>query len=464
MRSKHNEHHAHETSFDDYRVYIGGPRMDRYSGTDSMDIIFGRGGNDRLIGGHNDDDLLGGSKNDLLIGAAGMDHLDGGDGNDRLFGGEEEDGLHGGDGNDYLDEGAGHGDLEGGAGDDVLVGGLGADAFMVDPHSGHDVIRDFRAGPGMFDHLALRDISPEELRFEDTAEGVVISWNNGESSVLLEGVFKADLAQDDFMFAEEERLIPVGGFPENDMTLATSDSFVFTNEESAHSTSHQSFQFNEFLVRRGTDGNDTFDETAARDFVFGLGGNDILSGGAGNDDLRGDAGNDTLNGGDGMDHLVGGDGDDHLFGGAMADTLSGGNGVDHISAGASHDMINGGMGDDILDGGDGADAFMVNPTSGNDVVVGGFTPGAGAFDHVAFIDIQPHEVSVMDTSEGALISWGTGSILLQGIFENQLVQDDFMFNDVEGGGFVDDPNISYEGSALLFPETSRYWSSDYMLG
>lgn len=460
MRPKHNEYHAHESSFDDYRVYIGGPRMDRFSGTDHMDIVFGRGGNDRLIGGDNDDDLMGGSKNDLLIGAAGMDHLGGGDGNDRLFGGEDEDGLHGGDGNDYLDEGAGHGDLEGGAGDDVLVGGLGADAFVVDPNSGHDIIRDFRAGPGMFDHLALRDIAPEELQFQDTAAGVFISWNNGESSVLLEGVFKADLAQDDFMFAEEKQLIPVGGFPENEIALAsTSDTFIFIN---GHGASYQE-SFDEFLVRRGTDGNDFFEGTAARDFFFGLGGDDNASGGAGNDDLRGDDGNDTLNGGDGMDHLVGGDGDDHLYGGAMADTLMGGNGVDFISAGAGHDMINGGMGDDILDGGNGADAFMVNPTSGNDVVIAGFTPGAGAFDHIAFIGIDPDEVTISDTNEGALISWVNGSILLQGVFENQLVQDDFMFNGIEGGAFVNDPDISYAGSALLFPENQNM-SSDNLLG
>ena len=59
----------------------------------------------------------------------------------------------------------------------------------------------------MLDHLALRDIEPEELRFQDTKDGALISWNEGDSSVLLQGLLKADLAQDDFMFTDNRKVI-----------------------------------------------------------------------------------------------------------------------------------------------------------------------------------------------------------------------------------------------------------------
>ena len=453
-KDHHHRHHSNDVvdrTFDDYTLYIGNDQMNRYPGSDHMDFVFGRAGNDRLLGGDHDDDLLGGRGNDRLMGAAGMDHLDGGRGNDRLFGGAEMDGLRGAEGNDYLDEGAGHGDLEGGPGNDILVGGLGADAFMVDPDSGHDVIKDFKAGPGMFDHLALRNIAPEELRFEDTEAGVLISWNGGESSVLLEGVFKQDLAQDDFMFTENPALIPVGGFEATEAQLSNSpDSFIFASQTNS-SHSRDTYRFDEFRVEIGTEQADSFGGTGARDYFIGLGGDDQLSGGEGDDDLQGDAGNDILRGEGGMNRLAGGEGDDELYGGDMSDTLMGGEGSDYLAAGASHDMLDAGMGDDTLDGGGGADAFIVNPTSGNDVVAAGFTPGAGAFDHIAFINILPDQVTVADTAEGALISWGTGSILLQGIAETELVQDDFMFNNVEGGAFVADSEISSEGSSLIFP-------------
>ena len=150
---------------------------------------------------------------DVAAGGDGADRLTGGMDGDRLYGGRDADALMGGMGNDYLDEGAGHGDLEGGMGDDTLVGGLGPDAFAVDPTSGNDVIRDFTAGPGMFDHLALRDIRPDQVSVVDRAEGAFVSWNTDrdadpEGGVLLLGVFRADLRQSDFMFIDEPGFVP----------------------------------------------------------------------------------------------------------------------------------------------------------------------------------------------------------------------------------------------------------------
>lgn len=126
-----------------------------------------------------------------------------------------------------------------------------------------------------------------------------------------------------------------------------------------------------------------------------------------------------------------------------------------IDAGAGHDMIEGGMGNDMLRGGTGADAFMVMPDSGHDMVLDFEASGAaqGAFDHIAFMNILASQVSVRDTANGALVAWDTngdgmseGSVLLQGVYTADLRQSDFMFN--EEPGFV--VGISTVGSAFVF--------------
>ena len=444
---------------DDYRLTIGDNGSDVQIGQGSkMNIAFGRGGSDVLTGGPMDDALWGGKGSDILLGGNGMNHLDGGAGSDFLLGGAMDDSLRGGDDRDILNEGDGHGDLEGGKGDDILIGGKGADAFVVDRNSGNDIIYDFTPGPGMFDHLALRDISPEELRFEETALGTRVSWNDGKSSVLLVGVEKSELAQNDFMFTDDRYLLQPAN-ADADRLQAVSYAKNEGGNVSAPSVAGSTdpsvaYSFDDFNVQYGSARADTFQGTADRDVYFGLAGNDKLFGGAGDDHLEGGAGRDVLDGGDGQDQLKGGDGDDQLYGGAMADGLMGDAGNDTIFAGAGHDMIDGGTGNDRLDGGDGADAFIYRPDSGNDVITGGFDAGPGAFDHLAFEDILPSQVKVEDQTNGVLVSWatdaGNGSVLIQGIHVADMSQDDFMFSSVEGGGFVNNPAITYAGTELLF--------------
>jgi Ca2+-binding RTX toxin-like protein len=455
----------------DYQVSIGDEGNDALVGRGDRDHFWGLGGNDLLNGDRENDVLYGDSGADTLSGGDGADRLTGGMDGDRLYGGRDADALMGGMGNDYLDEGAGHGDLEGGMGDDTLVGGLGPDAFAVDPTSGNDVIRDFTAGPGMFDHLALRDLRWEDLSFEDTPAGVRVSWQGG--SVLLEGVRQADLAQDDFMFAEEPDLPPAsrpataptperptpsvegpdprhGDLPGERFDQAA-DAAMRDGDVALTFTGDETYQ-----VLVGEREADQLTGGESVDNIFGRDGADTLLGAGGDDVLQGDAGDDRLEGGDGMDRLDGGMGADTLTGGAMVDDIMGMEGADSIDAGAGHDMIEGGMGNDTITGGTGADAFIVDPHSGFDVITDMEVRGEaqGAFDHLALRDIRPDQVSVVDRAEGAFVSWNTdrdadpeGGVLLQGVFKADLRQSDFMF--VEEPGFV--PGISTAGSDWIFP-------------
>ncbi len=467
---------------DQSRISVAGQGADRLRGSDADDHLWGRAGNDQIAGGAGDDVLYGQGGSDLLTGGLGADRLIGGAGADRLYGGAEADGLMGGDGNDFLDEGAGHGDLDGGEGDDILVGGQGPDAFAVSRDSGNDVIRDFTAGPGMFDHLALRDLQWEDLSFTDTARGVRVEWNGG--SVLLEGVGKAELAQDDFMFADRPDLPPGSTAPSGPTAEAPSPStagpvvgpptqgFVQASfdvfADAALARGDFAFDFDTFGVAVGSGRGDVLRGGGTDDNLFGRNGDDLLIGGAGGDILEGGDGRDFLEGGDGADRLIGAAGNDRLVGGADVDELMGGAGRDYLDAGVGHDMIEGGMGNDGIRGGTGADAFIVDPMSGDDLIFDfealvGINGGnaQGAFDHLALRDIAPGDVTVStgarswegQTYTGALVSWdidhngsADGSVLLAGVSPGDLRQSDFMF--VDEPGFV--AGVSTIGSYYIF--------------
>lgn len=456
---------------DRYRITVGSERADRVPGTALRDYSFGLAGHDRLGGGAEDDFLYGDAGRDLLVGAGDQDRLNGGDGDDRAYGGELGDDLIGEAGNDFLDAGPGHDDLEGGMGNDTLVGGLGADAFAIDPMSGNDVVRDFTPGPALFDHIVVRGMTSEDLRFAQTERGAIVSWDvaAGSGSILLEGVNLSQLSRDDFMFTDVEGgdLLPAGRTPtpadfmrpERNASEAPPEIGAATIERGTAQSFDAiadgllergglTFDVDKYNIIVGGARGDAPAGTAAWDHFIGRGGDDRFSGGEGDDVIQGDAGADTLAGEGGSDWIDGGDGNDRLSGGAMADMLNGGRGNDRLDAGAGHDMLEGAEGNDFLTGGTGADAFIVDKTSGKDVVTD-FNAGPGAFDHVALLDIRADELVITDTDAGVLIAWdgGEDSILLQGVFKADLVQDDFMFN--TGPQFV--PGISTAGSEYIDP-------------
>ena len=128
----------------------------------------------------------------------------GGVGDDTIVGNQADNVLNGGAGNDTLNGGDGNDTLIGGAGNDTLNGGAGSDAFIVDASSGADLIEGFSAGSGSGDVLdlsatTLNSFSAVLSQSSDTIDGVVIQIGGG-ASVTLEGVSRANLNQDDFIY------------------------------------------------------------------------------------------------------------------------------------------------------------------------------------------------------------------------------------------------------------------------
>ena len=89
------------------------------------------------------------------------------------------------------------------AGDEVLKGRGGADMFVFSRAGGADVIRNFQDG---LDHIEFVGLSPKEVVFHQTAEGLEISYGGlgglaaDHGAILLAGVSAID-AQHAVLFA-----------------------------------------------------------------------------------------------------------------------------------------------------------------------------------------------------------------------------------------------------------------------
>ncbi|QJD16166.1 calcium-binding protein [Paracoccus sanguinis] len=198
----------------------------------------------------------------------------------------------------------------------------------------------------------------------------------------------------------------------------------------------------------GGSGNDRF---------FGSTVGNVLNGGAGNDQLYGGGGNDTLIGGAGNDFFHGGaDADVILFEGSAAvdvdivrttatgqgtDTLggveniTGGSGSDIIRGNAAANVLNGAVGNDtlvgrggsdVLTGGSGSDRFVFANWDGNDRVTD-FQNGLDRIE-IGGPTTGFRDLSVYNSAEGAVISWGGGTtITLAGIDRSMVDASDFIF-------------------------------------
>ncbi len=125
-----------------------------------------------------------------------------------------------------------------------------------------------------------------------------------------------------------------------------------------------------FAVQIGTDGVDVLTGgNVTRDFMIGLGGDDIITGAGADDVICGGDGDDTITAGDGDDRVDGGFGEDEILLGAGDDFAEGGGNDDQIVGGSGNDRIRGNAGADRISGETGNDVLLGN--LGQDTIFGG---------------------------------------------------------------------------------------------
>jgi glucose/arabinose dehydrogenase len=123
---------------------------------------------------------------------------------------DQADRLNGNGGDDILFAGTGNDLLSGGPGNDYLVGGTGNDIFHYAPGDGADVVADFAAGPGMADRINLagftgiHNLGDVLALASQAGTNTVLDFGAG-NSLTLQGVAKANLNADDFVFGPTTR-------------------------------------------------------------------------------------------------------------------------------------------------------------------------------------------------------------------------------------------------------------------
>jgi Ca2+-binding RTX toxin-like protein len=141
-----------------------------------------------LIGNSLDNTIRGAGKDDTLGGEGGKDVLFGYSGADVLSGGKGVDALYGGLGNDKL---------YGGQDNDTMYGGDGADTFYFMSGDGKDVVWDFQDG---LDRIAVTGATMSDVALDETVDGVAISFDGLDFSVLLAGISPGAITAADFVF------------------------------------------------------------------------------------------------------------------------------------------------------------------------------------------------------------------------------------------------------------------------
>jgi Ca2+-binding RTX toxin-like protein len=305
---------------------------------------------------------------DTLTGTPGPDDIDLLAGNDVYDGLAGDDTVNGGSGNDTIDGGADDDRIEGRNGNDSLTGGTGNDSFVyVDQNEGQDTIADFTQGEDVIDVrlAAIKELS--ELSPTVLGPDTILTY--GATQITLEG-FTGALTDADFVFVGS-------GTPEDDVLF-------------------------------GDKNPNDFDGLAGNDLIFGK---------------RAD---DTLVGGEGDDSLYGGEAEDQLFGGDGNDLLQGGRDNDLLDGGSGNDVLIGLSGDDILTGGLGTDVFVFNREGDTDTITD-FTQGEDIIRLKPLGITDVSEVTQTDNGANLDLTFGTNTIVLEGLAGATLVDDDFSF-------------------------------------
>lgn len=247
-------------------------------------------------------------------------------------------------------------------------------------------------------------------------DSMSFAFTNGESiewtdiGLLVQDIVAAYDAEEDAVSpqidAVENLLLPLGW----NMTFNDNDDTLNSKTTSADGIKLHLTGDDYFDLRGGSD--DLF-ASDGKDTVFGGAGSDTIDGGNDNDRLYGDKGDDILKGSKGRDLLRGGTGDDDL---------SGGKGRDNLNGGAGNDTLDGGSGDDKLRGADGADTFVFSSavSSGDADIIYDYELG------VDFLSVDADVLvgsTIVDTTEGALLTYDDNTLLVVGVTAAELGDD-----------------------------------------
>lgn len=348
---------------------------------DYFSLTFGSSGQENYKSAHaysfNSYIIIGTELNDRMSFSAGADTIYGEKGNDYIAGKGGSDFIYGGDGKDRIDlDHFGSTQAFGGNGDDIFGGLLEADTVIGG--SGVDLV--------MIDDTYLETT----LRFSGAIgnatgiEGLDIRLNGTDNNLyakrLVIGNIMAgagfDLAHFDFSGQGD---------------LAISEVHFYAGKFTIHygnghkNTELTTIGFERFHIKGSEASDSLLNHYAKPIFLDGFKGNDTLKGGFANDTL---------------------------LGGANVDQLYGNKGNDRLDGGSNTDFLNGDAGDDRLKGGRGADYFIFEgfSSSGKDLVVD------FSGKDVIYIggDLDDDDVTITTKSNGTLVAWDKGSVLLWG--------------------------------------------------
>ena len=434
-----------------------GSGNDTVGGSAKNEFLYGGAGDDKLLGHGGADFLYGGSQNDELQGGAGNDVMFGGDGwdmvnyqaddaavrvdlgitgmqdtvgsgvdmiqevenligsnyNDWLFGNHDANWILGDEGNDNIFGRGGDDFLFGGQDDDIILGGLGND--YIDGGLGEDMASYALASEGVIVSLAAEGVQNTFgdgddvlINIENLGGSLFADWLTGDDNGnRIEGYMGDDLISGgdggDRLFGGQGNDTLNGGLGNDVIDGGDGDDWAYYNSAGLTEGVMVDLQ----LETQNTGG-------AGVDTILNV---ENISGSIHDDILAGDAGSNEI---------YGAGGTDWIFGRAGNDLLRGGHGDDFIFGETGHDDIDGGYGNDVLVGGAGFDDFIFTGNWGDDWI-GDFDV---AQDDLDFTNVNGLDnliqLDISDTADGAMIAYGSNSVLLAGVSVANLSDDNFI--------------------------------------
>jgi Ca2+-binding RTX toxin-like protein len=319
----------------------------------STDTISAGAGNDDIIGDDGNNLIYGNAGNDTITGGSGVNTIYGGDGNDSILGGPGSDSLSGDAGNDTIQGGAGGSTIMGGLGANLLTGGAGNDLIYGDGEQtgtagdGPNTIiggggNDTLIGGGAGDSLSV-GVGNSSVQGGVGNDTIYAAGGNN--------TLNGGLGNDLFVEGSGADSIIGGG---------GSDTVDYSNSPSAVTV--------DLGIGTGSGGYAQGDSYSGIENITGSSYNDTITGDANTNIINGGAGDDSIIGNGGNDTLYGGLGNDTLVAGSASSYLDGGDGNDSLVGGAGNDTLVGGPGNDTLVGGPGNDLYLLDGTSGNDLI------------------------------------------------------------------------------------------------